>query len=459
MIELIQLKSNTPKVVKFNREGIEILIVESIHDLQLHDVIMFDAIIIQTLYRRDALEILRELRSSSNILISLKPIFLSSIVSGSNRISYLFDGTYSEAESVLCIQSIREINLRIRELKTNISVADYDLSLIHQTIRFCYTRNKTLIPKLNRSSSIGYSFPFLSSIIEDENSYKIIILLEKCISLGYFNKQVVDQVQACKKCSGGYLNYRETCPKCSSKALQTEDLFHHFSCAYIAPESNFKKGDNLICPKCEKKLRHIGIDYDKPSAVHTCNSCDHTFQNATIKAQCVDCGTDNELHQLTSKEICNYSLTQIGVNSAKSNTIQTENKVPTKTSKSIPIQIFEMFREQEIKRLQNSDHESWEGSIKLNSKLIQTYSDEQKQLIREEVQEIISGYLNDTDILSSSSPCWHRFILFDKDGDIANRIADVIQNNVKTLLSDNFNDNTHNVESLLTSLNPVKRSV
>lgn len=95
----------------------------------------------------------------------------------------------------------------------------------------------------------------------------------------------------------------------------------------------------------------------------------------------------------------------------------------------------------------------------MNSKLIQTYSDEQKQLIREEVQEIISGYLNDTDILSSSSPCWHRFILFDKDGDIANRIADVIQNNVKTLLSDNFNDNTHNIESLLTSLNPVKRSV
>ena len=40
----------------------------------------------------------------------------------------------------------------------------------------------------------------------------------------------------------------------------------------------------LICPKCHKKLRHIGVDYDRPAVVYTCNDCENSFTSPITKA-------------------------------------------------------------------------------------------------------------------------------------------------------------------------------
>jgi hypothetical protein len=453
MLELIRLNS-APKLHTISRDGIDIVVIERLKDVLSSDLLKYDAILVQSLKRRMAVEILREIRTSSNLMIALKPVLLSSSIAGSQRISYLFDGMYSDVEFALRIQSIKEIIDKTKSLRQNILIHGYESSLALQAIRFCYTRNIKLSPTLNRASSIGYSYLFLSSVIEEEQSLKIIQFLEKFESDGYFTKHVVDQIQSCKKCSSGYLNYRETCPSCGSKDLKTEDLIHHFSCAHVAPESDFKKNDSLECPKCSKTLRHIGIDYDKPSSVYTCNSCDHEFQNPQIKALCVDCGCENELNELTGHLISEYELTSKGEHTAKTGIIESHKKPIKESSNSISIQVFEFFRSQEIKRLEHSATMSWEGSIKLNSDLVKNFSDFQKSSISKEIQEIISSYLNETDLLSSVSACWHRFILFDKDPILAEQTGELIQNNITKLLTDSLNDHTHNVELLLTSLKP-----
>ncbi len=452
MFELIQLKPNTPKLLRYEREGLEVIVLEKVQDVHFYDVAKYDGVLVQTQRRREATEILHEIRANTNPVISLKPVFLSSTLPGYSRISYLFDGTYSDAEFAVRVQSIKEINRRLKETKIDIGLVNYDTSLIQQTLKFCYSRGISLEPQRNRNSAIGFSYPFLSSVIEEKDSIRILKLLDQFSKVGYFAKQTADVIQGCKKCSGGYLNYRETCPRCSSRDLKTEDLIHHFSCAHIAPESAFRKEDHMECPKCDKKLRHIGIDYDKPSAVYTCNSCDHEFQNAKIKALCVDCGHDNELHQLQSFSISNYELTPMGEHAAKYGMYEIHEKPVTSKPKCISLAMFGMFRKQEIERLYNTDTISWEGSIKLNSEMIKGFGENQQQLIREEVQNIISEYLHKADLITSASACWYRFILFDKDEEMVMKIGELVQNNVSKLLNDGLNDHTHDIELLLTSL-------
>ena len=34
------------------------------------------------------------------------------------------------------------------------------------------------------------------------------------------------------------------------------------------------RGGDLVCPKCNRQLRHIGVDYEKPSKLFTCFNCE-----------------------------------------------------------------------------------------------------------------------------------------------------------------------------------------
>ncbi len=63
----------------------------------------------------------------------------------------------------------------------------------------------------------------------------------------------------------------------------------HFPCSYTAPLQDFRRGSELVCPKCNQGLRHIGVDYEKPSRLFTCFSCEFVFRDPAVEAQCLRC--------------------------------------------------------------------------------------------------------------------------------------------------------------------------
>ena len=72
------------------------------------------------------------------------------------------------------------------------------------------------------------------------------------------------------------------CPKCKIKKLFSEYSIHHFVCGYVGPESDFFQDKKLICTKCNRELRHIGVDYDKASIITECKN-GHVFQDLMLK--------------------------------------------------------------------------------------------------------------------------------------------------------------------------------
>ncbi|MDL2252272.1 hypothetical protein LJC12_05410, partial [Odoribacter sp. OttesenSCG-928-J03] len=103
------------------------------------------------------------------------------------------------------------------------------------------------------------------------------------------NSVLIDKVPLCRHCFSSHLVFTETCPYCQDSDIYLEESIHHFQCANISPESSYVKGDDLVCPKCRKKLRHIGVDYDRPSALYHCRICSHSFSKPKMRVTCTSC--------------------------------------------------------------------------------------------------------------------------------------------------------------------------
>ena len=72
-------------------------------------------------------------------------------------------------------------------------------------------------------------------------------------------------------------------------------------------------GGMLICPKCHKKLRHIGVDYDRPAVIYSCNDCENSFTTPVTKATCCYCQSTYPVNALVPRDVVDYEITEEGI--------------------------------------------------------------------------------------------------------------------------------------------------
>lgn len=135
----------------------------------------------------------------------------------------------------------------------------------------------------------------------------------KLADMGLLSKRFVDRVHTCHGCNSAQFNVREDCPECRSANLREEPYLHHFRCAYQGPESDFRQGDDLVCPKCRKELRHFGRDYDKPGTLVVCQECHHSTAEPGIGFICLNCATRTDGDTIDTLDIHAFDLTDRGV--------------------------------------------------------------------------------------------------------------------------------------------------
>ena len=161
-------------------------------------------------------------------------------------------------------------------------------------------RIETIEPALDPQMPTGHYYPAAAKILGRTSMDRE--RLEKLAGLGLLGREVANRVRLCPECDDSRLNYRETCPKCSSLNIRQQEMVTHFSCAHSAPLDNFRRGGGLVCPKCDQTLRHIGVDYERPSRLYTCFSCDFVFRDPAVETQCLRCNcicTPNQTIELT----------------------------------------------------------------------------------------------------------------------------------------------------------------
>ena len=432
----------------------EIVLVSDYENFDIKKVPLYDALILDYTERDKCLKALRDVRGSGIESIYLIPLFVLSIADIKNQeIVELADGVINNIQTDTINTFVENVKSKRRQLKPFNMNAEINKNLI-KMLRFSFSRDKELKPVKDRHHIIGFKYPILSLSLGDDNARMQIQTVHEAVEKEFFKAEYVDRLHLCSNCSSGFLNYKELDPETNSSHLETENLIHHFTCAYIGPESDFIRGDQYTCPKCNKTLRHIGVDYDKPSVMYHVVGSDRYFQEPVMKAECMNCGHQNEVEGLQQYDVYNLTLTEEG----KEEAIQPKGSQSVQDvvySGFITYSTFGTFLRYEIERVKTSSRNSSIGLIRLNitSKMEAELGTRYVKII-EEISSFISNNTDSSCILSRSMHSF--FILFpDTPLEKCQMKIEKIKLAVIELLKNNVKDQNINVHSTVREITPT----
>lgn len=352
-------KAVSVKDSKIDFDNLLFYFIESNSSFRIEHLMGYDAVVLDAQDEQFALQILKSFRAHRNPEYYLKPVLLVNTQQSKNPfISQLCDGILNSMDALpQHSPQVRDIFLKTTQLDSSIPDTD-EARIIKKVFDYMFTRGiKSLVPYPDQQSSIGYTWPVLSVNFVSHEEARALQIMEWAEKEQLVVPEFIDRVYLCGNCSSGFLLYREVCPHCSSANVQAEDIIHHFPCAHVGPVDDFRKqaGDMLVCPKCRKALRHIGVDYDKPSIVNHCQSCDKSFQDLYIKAKCVCCSNDTEVQYLISHNINEYKISSKGASVATGALLLYSAK-HLSLNGAVPFDAFKMMVHYQLERVRNTPY-------------------------------------------------------------------------------------------------------
>ena len=411
----------------------------------IEELLGYTAILIHAVHSAYAIFTIQRLRSYKDAKMYLKPIyFLNPSIDSGGYINSLIDGSIfnvNQLDSI--IPNIEEILIRTNQLK-NTESATYEASIITKFLTLAYTRGRKQVePIPYQFSGINYAYAGISCNFEHSEEHKVFSILDKAEKDGLIQGEFYDKTHYCNKCNHGALNYRSVCPKCSSSDSLTQDIVHHFPCGNVGPISDFQNefDDNLNCPKCNKVLRHIGVDYDKPSVLHICRKCDHKFQDFDVKAKCLNCEFDNELEELIEKPIKRYTITNKGENATVFGYLPA-NKEVEEIPGTIRYSLFSNLVSLEIERVRVVGSKNNLAMIYLHNttELVTKIGEDRRKILTKEVVNVIKKFLRPYDLITYKNPSLMVLTMYDISIENASLLLEEIVDLLKKLLTDNIKD-------------------
>lgn len=446
----------TPQIIPHGT--FEYIVINHGSQYSLELFMAYDAVILDAIDAQFVLRILKAIRTHNNPDVYLKPVFLLKTQRIEDiAINELVDGLIFSIDQLdLLTDHVKNIQLRKNDFIFLKSVS-FEAEIIARIINFMVSRGKTdLIPYPYRDSGVGYFYPDATIHFSHRDEANLIDILNTAENEGLFTSDFEDRVYLCTNCRTGILSYREVCPNCDSSNSISEDLVHHFSCAYVGPISDYQNSidDNLNCPKCNKTLNHIGVDYDKPSILHTCLKCSHKYQDYHVKAKCLTCYHENDVENLIPKSIRKYHLTKKGQNvpyHGFMNTSKDFNEIPG----TVSFDVFKIMLKYEIERLRQNEYTSNIAYVTI-SNAGEIYSiiglERQKTLIAELIH-ILRKNLRSSDFITFYNASTLILSLNEIPTKIANNILNDVNKITTLLLKKNFRKLDIEIETKAVPLN------
>lgn len=174
-------------------------------------------------------------------------------------------------------------------------------------LRLAYSRDTQIKAALTAKSRQLVEYPLLGRLMSPRPE------LEMMAGADVLNRTHFTRTHACKKCDSARLHVYEACPACGSSDLREESVVHHYRCGCEEVESHFTQGSFLICPKCRRALRHLGVDYGKPGKAVVCATCGATESQPSIEFACLDCLTITPADDAAETDWYHYDLTSDGI--------------------------------------------------------------------------------------------------------------------------------------------------
>ena len=425
--------------------GFTFLIIDQGDNLSVEKLQYYNGLIIDGKDVDFIRQIVKRVRSHNSPDIYLKPIFvLKGINIADPMVNSLIDGTLFGLEQIeYIIPEVERILTRISDLKFTHSIS-FEAQMIEKVICYLYSSERySLEPMPYVYSDVDYSYPILSVNFRQSDEHTVFDILDIAEKEGIFESEYYDRIYLCPNCSSGHLSYREVCPKCGSSNSQTEDIIHHFPCGYVGPLRDFTNeiDDQLDCPKCNKRLRHIGVDYDKPSVLHECKNCSHKFQDFNVKAKCLSCHNDNGVESLVGREVKRFVLTKKGELAAINGFVTTSKDIDEIIG-TIKFDTFRTMLKYEIERLRQTEGSSNICAIHIinPSQVYSKIGSEVQKGLLKDIVKVIRSNIRSSDVISFQSSSTIVLSMNEIPYKISIRILKEIIQILKRLMATAFND-------------------
>lgn len=310
--------------IETNKYGYRILVCDEpvwVEFRQQYKAEDFDGVFINIPFANDVELILKGINPITCNKAAYKPFFAARTLQGKiGNYDEMIDAYIDGIDEELVLSTFKELEgykTQYGVPKETGAITNHDL-LILRIFRYYISRNKMVLePKVMEKSAMGCAFPLAECL----HGWSLFHINEyfSWIDMGVSNgtlayRKTVYRMHVCPKCQHSHLIYQEQCPNCGSNDLDYEPVIHHFPCANISPEHTYMVGGQLICPKCHKPLRHIGIDYDRPTSLYLCHNCHQSFLNPDTTALCTYCGTVSKVKDLFPRSIHVVEITPKGIN-------------------------------------------------------------------------------------------------------------------------------------------------
>lgn len=135
---------------------------------------------------------------------------------------------------------------------------------------------------------------------------------------GILKAELYDKMAVCSRCGSHRLIVKPICPYCGSIRFERITVLEHLPCGYSGPERDFMTpAGDLVCPKCGKKLKAIGVDYIRTAGIFHCLDCGELFSLPGLRFVCANCGKDSAFNDLRFLEVYRYRVVPEKVRSIK----------------------------------------------------------------------------------------------------------------------------------------------
>ena len=212
-------------------------------------------------------------------------------------------------------------------------------------LRLAYSRDVPATATLDPRFSLTVQYPLVGT------GPGVRQHLEVLADLDLLHRRHFTRTHACNKCGSARLNVYEACPACSSADLFEEVLVHHYRCGCQEAESHFIQGDLLVCPKCRRELRHLGVDYGKPGRIAVCRACGAVNSTPSANFNCLDCSAVTPAETAATTDWYHYDLTELGLGALRDGRLPQSEFAPTleQTPRAYSPREFQLLAMQETR--------------------------------------------------------------------------------------------------------------
>jgi hypothetical protein len=148
----------------------------------------------------------------------------------------------------------------------------------------------------------------------DHDFARQVDILKTLQVLGIVKEEPFDYIRKCSRCDHHGMVVKVACPACGSTNTDQGKVIEHLPCGNIDLESRFQTAEGgLVCPKCKKKLKAIGVDYVKPGSYCSCLSCKTLSPEGKMQFICLNCGSSLAKEEMKLEPLAAYTVDQEAV--------------------------------------------------------------------------------------------------------------------------------------------------